>query len=133
MSDTANDNKMNADMSKLDKHLNPWIPEKHAKTVAVIGKLGEECTEAGTAIFRSIIQGVNEAHPETGKVNLVWLFEEMADVTALMAVARKYLDEAGIFDSEFDARVKRKTKHIKAWLKGIPDTRRASYEEMFDV
>lgn len=52
-----------------------WQPITNKHDLAVLGKLGEEATELGSAIFRCIIQGLNEREPTTGKVNRQWLEE----------------------------------------------------------
>jgi hypothetical protein len=42
---------------------NPWQPELDAISLAVLGKLGEELSEAGSATSRCIIQGIGESSP----------------------------------------------------------------------
>lgn len=61
---------------------NPWHPMTDPVDLKVIGKLGEETNELGSAIFRCVIQGINEKHPVTGKTNRQWFLEEIADVRA---------------------------------------------------
>lgn len=60
--------------------VNPWQPITDKRELKILGKLGEEVNECGTALFRCIIQGVDESEPETGKVNREWLQDEIADV-----------------------------------------------------
>ena len=59
---------------------NPWIPMSDLNDVRVIGKLGEELNECASAASRCLIQGIDEAEPSTGKLNRVWLEDEIADV-----------------------------------------------------
>lgn len=61
-----------------------WQPITNKHDLAVIGKLGEEACELGSALFRCVIQGIDEAEPTTGKVNRQWVEEEVADVLALV-------------------------------------------------
>lgn len=67
---------------KADVALNPWHPMTDAVAVKHLGKLGEEVSELGAAIFRCLIQGVDEVHPVTKKPNRKWLEDEIADVLA---------------------------------------------------
>lgn len=78
----------------------PWHPMKDPVDLKYIGKLGEEVNELGAAIFRCMIQGIDEAHPETGKVNRDWLEDEIADVLANIDLVRKRfnLDDQKIWE-----------------------------------
>ena len=60
-----------------------WQPITNKLDLAILGKLGEELSECATAIFRCIIQGIDEKQPVTGKVNKEWLEDEMADIIAM--------------------------------------------------
>jgi hypothetical protein len=62
--------------------LNPWRPMRDPLDLKHLGKFGEELGEAGAAVSRCIIQGVEECEPVTGKPNREWLEEEIADVLA---------------------------------------------------
>lgn len=75
-----------------------WQPITDKHDLAVLGKLGEEACELGSALFRCVIQGIDEREPKTHKVNRQWLEEEVADVLALatLAVQRLGLDMAAI-------------------------------------
>lgn len=64
-----------------DRALNPWQPMA-TPDLKHLGKLGEELNEAGSAVCRCIIQGIDEREPETGKLNRKWLEDELADVLA---------------------------------------------------
>lgn len=94
----------------------PWRAESNPAFVAILGKLGEELGELQAAVSRCIIQGVGGTHPVTGKPNLDWLFEEIADVLNMITFARTcfYHDQ-----NLFAARVRRKELHIKQWLRQI--------------
>jgi hypothetical protein len=61
-----------------------WQPMTNKADLAVISKLGEEVTECGSALFRCIIQGINEVHPVTGKINREWLEDEIAGVLGMV-------------------------------------------------
>jgi hypothetical protein len=75
-----------------------WQPITNKADLAVLGKLGEEVNELGSAIFRCIIQGLDEREPTTGKLNRDWLEDEVADVLALsnFVIGRFKLDEKRI-------------------------------------
>jgi NTP pyrophosphatase (non-canonical NTP hydrolase) len=47
-----------------------------------LGKLAEELNEAGSAVARCLIQGIEESEPVTRKSNREWLEDELADVMA---------------------------------------------------
>lgn len=65
-----------------------WEPITNQADLAILGKLGEELCEGGAAIFRCIIQGVDEKEPTTGKVNREWLRDELADIEAMIEHAK---------------------------------------------
>jgi NTP pyrophosphatase (non-canonical NTP hydrolase) len=92
--------------------MNPWHPMTDARDLKTLGKLGEELGECSAAVARCIIQGINEAEPVTGKVNKVWLEEEIADVlTSIHLVRHRFdLDRAAI-----EARVEKKLPHLTWW------------------
>lgn len=75
-----------------------WQPIDNKHDLAVIGKLGEEVCELGASLFRSVIQGIDEREPRTHKPNREWVMEEIADVEALISIAkwRLQLDENAI-------------------------------------
>lgn len=100
-----------ADADKL-RDANPWHPIDDKVDLKHLGKLGEELNECGSAVSRCIIQGVDESEPVTGKINRVWLEEEIADVRANseLCIERFALDEARIA-----ARAERKKAHLRQW------------------
>lgn len=61
-----------------------WQPITNPVDLAVLGKLGEEFAECAAAIFRCIIQGIDEVEPTTKKPNREWLTDELADVDAML-------------------------------------------------
>ena len=101
-------------MSDADKlrDASPWHPMTRPIDLKHLGKLAEELGECGAAVSRCIIQGIDEAEPVTGKVNRQWLEDEIADVTANMALVTEYfgLDQERVFK-----RVLRKMAHLKQW------------------
>ena len=68
----------------IGKPLQNWQPLTNKADLAHLGKLGEEVNELGAAINRCIIQGIDEAEPETHKPNRLWLEDEIADVLAMI-------------------------------------------------
>ncbi len=96
---------------------NPWQPMTTPIDLKHLGKLAEELGECGAAVCRCIIQGIDEKEPVTGKVNREWLEDEIADITANMALVTEHfnLDNERIFQ-----RVMRKMKHLKQWH-GMPE------------
>lgn len=80
------------------KEPNPWHPSLNAVDLKHLGKLAEESGELCSAAARCMIQGINEAHPTTGKVNQEWLEDEIADVLANidLCVDRFELDQEHI-------------------------------------
>lgn len=97
---------------------NPWKAESDPVKLAVLGKLAEELGELTAAVARCIIQGVDGAHPVTGKPNIDWLFEEHIDVENMMYFLRRYVlgcsgTTKGLKEGE---RADKKCKHIEQWL-----------------
>lgn len=78
--------------------ISDWIPISNPLELALLGKLGEEACELGAALFRCVIQGIDEAQPVSGKVNRAWVEEEIADVMALttLVIQRLNLDTSSI-------------------------------------
>lgn len=98
-------------MSRLQP--DPWQPERDRISLAVLGKLGEELNECGSAANRCIIQGIDEREPETGKLNREWLEDEIADV---MATTRTAIAHFGLDVERIEQRSQRKIEHFKGWL-----------------
>lgn len=92
--------------------MNPWRPIRNATDLKHLGKLAEELGEAGAAVSRCIIQGVDEAEPVTGKRNRVWLEDEIADVLAncTLVMQRFDLDVPRIMERRF-----RKITQLRLW------------------
>ena len=97
--------------------MNPWMPMTSAIDLKVMGKLNEELGECSAAASRCIIQGVMEHEPVTGKPNVQWLSEEIADVQANieLAIERFGLDVAAIND-----RKERKKAQLREWHGMLP-------------
>ncbi len=91
---------------------NPWHPISNPVDLKHLGKLAEEANELGAAIARCIIQGVDECEPVTGKMNRLWLEEEIADVMANidLVVQRFRLNRSTLAD-----RRARKMAHLIKW------------------
>lgn len=80
-----------------------------------LGKFIEECTEAGSAAARCIIQGIDETEPTTGKNNRNWLTEEIADV---LANAKLVIDHFGLDNDAIEERAERKKEYLRRWHAG---------------
>ena len=94
--------------------MNPWNPITDALDLKRLGKLAEELGECQAAVARCIIQGLDESEPVTGKVNRLWLQEEIADVMANVHLVVERLN----LDTEFMAdRIDRKIERLREWHK----------------
>lgn len=90
-----------------------WVPETDPLRIAVLGKFGEEAGELCTAIFRCLIQGIDEREPKTGKLNCEWLEDEIADVFAL---AEHTMERFGLDHTRIGTRVKAKYNYKASWF-----------------
>ena len=97
-------------------HLNPWQPMSIAIDIKHLGKLAEECGELTAAISRCLIQGIDEAEPETGKINRDWLQDEIADVLANIDLVCAHFN---LDNTVINKRIYRKRKHLRAWHAGL--------------
>lgn len=99
---------------------NPWQPMTRPIDLKHLGKLAEELNEAGAAVSRCIIQGIDEVEPVTGKVNRRWLEDEIADVYANLKLV---IDHFDLNTAHIRTRQARKQEHLKSWhsmLDGSP-------------
>ena len=96
-------------------HASPWKPISDDLQQKVLGKLLEELGEATAVAARCTIQGLDGISPDTGKVNRVWLQEELADVESKIQACLVYFDLAY---PAFWARVQKKTAFHKPWFEG---------------
>jgi NTP pyrophosphatase (non-canonical NTP hydrolase) len=62
--------------------MNKWIPISYPKHIRRLGKLSEECGELVQVASRCLIQGLHGVNPETGKLNIEHLLDELSDVQA---------------------------------------------------
>lgn len=99
------------DADKL-RDASPWQPIDSPLDVAFLGKLLEELGECISAVSRCLIQGINEAEPVTGKLNRRWLEDEIADITACIALVA---DRYNLDTSRVASRVVRKVEHLEQW------------------
>jgi NTP pyrophosphatase (non-canonical NTP hydrolase) len=81
-----------------------------------LGKLAEELSECSSAVARCIIQGISEAEPSTGKINLAWLEDEIADVVANIDLV---IEHFGLNNESIVARAEFKQKYLKRWHKTL--------------
>lgn len=110
----------NADHRAAD---DPWHPMSDPVDIKHVGKLLEEILELqtalgrlGQALSRSLIQGLHEVEPVTGKSNSLWVREEAADVLAgiELMIDRHYTHER----SQIMERRYNKMKRLRAWHEG---------------
>lgn len=104
---------------KEPKDVNPWHPMKEPVDLKHMGKLQEEIYELigaaarlGQAAARCLVQGVVESHPETGKSNMEWLEEELAD---LLANADLCIERFKLDGLRIAGRRAMKKKKLRAW------------------
>lgn len=98
--------------------LNPWHPMSRPIDLKHLGKLAEELNEAGSAVARCIIQGIDESEPVTHKPNKVWLEDELADVLANIELVTKHF---GLDRDRMAARAERKKEHLLGWHSMLDD------------
>ena len=75
-----------------------------------IGKLMEELAELQAALSRCVVQGIDEVHPVTSKLNRTWVEEELSDVRASVEL---FMERFKVY-TDYD-RVQRKKKQLRAW------------------
>lgn len=90
-----------------------WQPTTRKLELAILGKLAEEAGELVAACARCIIQGLDEREPRTGKLNIEWLQDELADVSAMHILALAYLD---IDRKAIEERRTRKLEYKRPWF-----------------
>ncbi len=101
---------------------NPWHPMSDPVDLKTIGKLLEETSELtecaaslgklSAAAARCLIQGVDARHPVTGKINRLWLQDEIADVIANIHLTIERFD----LDLRYiDERKTLKTDMLRKW------------------
>lgn len=97
--------------------VSPWHPITDAILLKTLGKLLEELGELTAATARCVIQGVYEAEPITGKVNIEWLRDEVADVLANIDLVCEVLDI-----TPDHRRILRKKANLRKWHAGAWET-----------
>lgn len=98
--------------------LNPWQPMTRPIDLKHLGKLAEELNEAGSAVARCIIQGIDECEPISHKKNREWLEDELADVIANIMLVK---DHFSLGEKRMQDRIERKIKHLKGWHSMLDD------------
>jgi NTP pyrophosphatase (non-canonical NTP hydrolase) len=96
----------------MSSNPNPWIPMKRPRDIKVIGKYLEELGECVAAGARSLIQGLLEKEPVTGKVNKEWLEEEIADVLGNAELVIEHFD---LDETRIRKRAERKKAFLRDW------------------
>ena len=99
-------------LRRADACAEPVVPMSNPVDIKHIGKLLEELGEGVAAAARCLIQGIDGREPVTGKPNLQWFTEELADITAntKLCVQRCTLDMQAI-----STRAERKEDHLRKW------------------
>lgn len=90
-----------------------WVPMTNLGDIALIGKFQEELGECIQILARALIQGLEEFDPETGKLNLHALEDEIADVQALIRLAKWRF---GLNPTVIGFREEKKFQYKKKWI-----------------
>ena len=90
----------------------PWHPMTDPRSVKTLGKLIEESGELASAAARCVIQGIGGVEPDTGKPNIVWLEDEIADVLANIKLT---IDQFGLNADRIEERTERKKTKLRVW------------------
>lgn len=93
-----------------------WQPTTNKADLAILGKLGEETSECASALFRCVIQGIDEEQPVTGKVNREWLEDEIADVLAMIEHTIRHFN---LNRDRMSQRTKRKFSYKAPWFEAL--------------
>lgn len=101
-----------ADNADDRRFAEPWHPITNPKELRLLGKLGEETAELSSALFRCIIQGIDEAQPVTGKINRTWVEDEVADVLASVELLT---DRLKLDRNRISERAGYKTEKLQKW------------------
>ena len=90
-----------------------WQPCSNPLDIALLGKLMEEAGELTQVAARCLIQGLDRRSPGTGKLNFIWLQEEIADLQAIMAHVTTQL---GLDREEIAQRMREKLEFKAPWF-----------------
>jgi hypothetical protein len=96
----------------------PWQPIQDKPLQAALGKLAEELAEAGAAVARCLIQGLDECEPVTKVPNRVWLENELADVQAAAAIVMTHYE---LDQKRMLVRQIRKMEHLTEWRRMLTE------------
>lgn len=99
-----------------------WRREASERRNAVLGKLAEEANELAGRCVRSMIQGLDEVDPGTGRTNLAHLEDEMADVYTMLQMANNFLP---VNPWTITVRRQLKYNYKLPWILALPDTQEA--------
>lgn len=91
-----------------------WRREPSERRNAILGKMAEEASELANRCARSMIQGLDERDPGTGRTNLAHLEDEVADVLATISLANEFLSLDRDLMSD---RAERKYRYKLPWIK----------------
>lgn len=108
-----------------EQAVSEWQPTTSKVDLAYLGKLGEELSECATAVFRCIIQGINESEPTTGKLNREWLEDELADVQSLF---RHVIPHFNLDVNRIARRAARKYEFKGKWFTSLKDQESAEVD-----
>lgn len=95
-----------------------WRREPSERRNAILGKMAEETSELAARCVRSMIQGLDELDPDTGRSNLAHIEDEMADVEAMLSLVKVFL---GVDREGISVRAGRKYNYKRPWIEALPD------------
>lgn len=102
-----------------------WRAEPNPASLAVVGKLGEEAAELASRCCRAVIQGVDALDPDSGRTNKDHLQDEIADVLALIKLAR---DQLRLDWPTINRRMDAKVYFKRPWIEALRALERTNHE-----
>lgn len=99
--------------------ISPWQPISDPRQLKILGKFLEELGEAVSATARTLIQGIDETEPMTGKPNREWLTEEIADVKGNIDLV---IEEFQLSEGIIHTRAERKKINLRKWHENLGNT-----------
>lgn len=115
-------------MTDERQRVSPWVPMTDPIDIKHLGKLIEELNELGSAASRCLIQGIDECEPDTGKVNRLWLEEEIADALANIELVMWHFDLNGLL---IHGRRIAKQERLRIWHAMEDGPASAAYERAY--
>lgn len=106
-----------------------WRREPSERVTAVVGKLGEEASELASRCCRVLIQGLRSIDPDSKRSNLEHLTDEIADVEALIDLAKEHLL---LSCEDISDRRDRKRRYKKPWVEALPNVGATDMDRMLN-